>query len=283
MSQLIIRSIRSRVVKQTLQRRWCTSTTEEKEFPNVHAMPDTLESPLSETVLEMHRKAERKWMDFAEKIKAAREEGEEARLAAIDEGLELSKELGMDLRRPGHEASLNLEAAEVYQARGDIDNACARSIAAEDAYKLDKDVGGMMDARSERAFLQAKLGQLQEAEDAFQSIVTWAQTDGRRGTPMAQSIAENLQHTARLGLAIAKTGLKQNEAAHELLGVVLPHFANENDVENTWTCLVTAEQCFRGMDDLVSAKKAVERQINWAKRFKLTDRLPEAEARLAGF
>ena len=51
-------------------------------------------------------------------------------------------------------------------------------------------------------------------------------------------------------------------------------------MENTWTCLQTAEQIFRGMDKPDSVKKSLERQLAWAKRHELTDRVQGVEDKL---
>eukprot|EP01059_Diplonema_ambulator_P035827 TRINITY_DN8611_c0_g1_i5.p1 TRINITY_DN8611_c0_g1~~TRINITY_DN8611_c0_g1_i5.p1 ORF type:complete len:202 (+),score=30.95 TRINITY_DN8611_c0_g1_i5:35-640(+) len=167
-------------------RRWCT------EHPTVYPVmgDDTLKNPLAEDELKVHQEAERKWMAFSNRIIEARKVGEEERLKVIDEGLELSRSLGVELRRPGYESALNLEAAAVFKARGDMEMACTRCEAAEKAYELDKDTAGMMEARSQKAFLHLDLKRYAEAAEAFQSIVKWAETDARRATPMAQSVCQ---------------------------------------------------------------------------------------------
>eukprot|EP01063_Lacrimia_lanifica_P022838 TRINITY_DN30353_c0_g1_i1.p1 TRINITY_DN30353_c0_g1~~TRINITY_DN30353_c0_g1_i1.p1 ORF type:complete len:278 (+),score=128.76 TRINITY_DN30353_c0_g1_i1:50-883(+) len=260
-------------------RRWCGNAAQ--DVPKVHPVGVTLESPLTPEQLERHQNAERKWMAFSTQIEEARDGTDDALLEVIDGGLAMSTELGEDLRRPGYDANLHLEAAVIYEKKGALPTAVERCLAAEAAYVFDKDVAGCMQAKCRRAELQLHTGEAEEAASAFLTVQTWSETDGRKGTPMMQVVAEKLSPQAKLGLAGAKVQLGAFEEAHTLLGEVLPKYASGGDAENTWTCLEVAEACFRGLDDATSVKKTVERQVNWAKRFKMDARLDAAEKRLA--
>ncbi|KAJ9447156.1 hypothetical protein DIPPA_03679 [Diplonema papillatum] len=267
-----------------IRRRWCSEVFNHYKQQKVHPVGqkgDYLENPLEPAELERQQAAEHRWMQFAITIKKAREDGPAATLAVIADGHALSDELGLALRRPGYDASLHLEAAAIHEAAGDTEKACSAAEQAELALQADKDHAGTMQARYKKACLLVKLGRHAEAEPCFRSIVQWIFGDGRRGTPMQQEAAEKLRYPAQFGLASAICPLGKFEETHELLGECLPYFANETDIENTWRCLAVAEKCFIGMKDKSSTLRAVERQVNWAKRFKLDDRLAAAEERLA--
>ena len=223
--------------------------------PTVHKPlngEDCLANPLEAETLTVHQEAEREWMEFAKAIEAARESGADETLRVLDEGLALSAQQGAELRRPGYDASMHLEALEIYRARGDLPAATERCRLAEEAFGTDKDKPGRMTALLQRAKLQVLTELSAEALENLGTVAAWCDSAEAKATPMTQSVcemkstppppptpitpppppqkAESLRPLMKVVKVQALANLGSFDEAHALLGEILSEFANKKYV-----------------------------------------------------
>ena len=156
--------------------------------PEVHPVGITLENPLPKEELQQHQVAEREWMEYNKRIEAAREEGDERMLEVIAEGLALSKGHGPDLRRPGYDALLNLEALKIHKRHNNVEAALAASTQAEVEYTTDNDKTQQMFAQLQSAKLRLLMKMPAEAKASFEEVLEHSTAAAATGSPMAQMV-----------------------------------------------------------------------------------------------
>ena len=296
-----------RVFSRVARRAYCTDSFKQHQAGNYQVPGGTLENPLAPEVLQQHIDSERKWMEFSNKLDEARETGEsELIIKTLNSGIELADELGEELRRPGYEASIHLEASQLHLANNELKESAERSFLAEGAFNLDKDKAGLMRAKLFTANVEIKGNNASKVMESLKSILTWCEVDSKTGTPIEQDAADKLMPLTKLALAGAQVQMGEFDSARAVLSEIIPDFAtskyvlfytfsiltcptlqkknthtkHNRDIENTWACLVVAEQCFLGMGDTRALKNAFDRQRNWAKRHDLEDRLAEVEKKI---
>eukprot|EP01060_Flectonema_neradi_P003132 TRINITY_DN11996_c0_g1_i2.p1 TRINITY_DN11996_c0_g1~~TRINITY_DN11996_c0_g1_i2.p1 ORF type:complete len:280 (+),score=70.68 TRINITY_DN11996_c0_g1_i2:40-879(+) len=271
-----------RVLTRVARRAYCTETFQQHQAGNYQVPGGTLENPLSPEVLQQHIDSEKRWMEFSSKLDEARKTNDTPTIISVlDSGIELAAELGEDLRRPGYEATIHLEASHLHLSNSDLKEAAQRSSQAIESFKLDKDQPGLMRAKLFTANVEIKNNNASKIMDSLESIIEWCNVDSKKGTPIEQDAADKLLPLAKLALASAHVQMGEFDSARAILNEIIPDFANAKDVENTWNCLIVAEDCFMGTGDKTALRNALERQRNWAKRHDLEDRLANVEKKIA--